>query len=583
MATMTKTTTEDGSLLDKLDDLVPAPLAQFDAFPKLPATYKARSESRGFLTLFVAFAALLLVLNDLGEFVWGWTDYEFGVDIDKANTMDINVDMVVNMPCQYISIDLRDAVGDRLYLSDGFRRDGTKFDIGQATSLKEHAEALSVRQAVSQSRSSRGFFDILLRKPVNQFKPTYNHEPAGSACRVFGTITAKKVTANLHVTTLGHGYASHEHVDHKLMNLSHVITEFSFGPYFPDIAQPLDNSFELTSDPFVAYQYFLHVVPTTYIAPRSKPLQTNQYSVTHYTRVLDHHRGTPGIFFKFDLDPLKITVHQRTTSFTQFLIRCVGVIGGVFVCMGYAVKIGSHAVEAVTGADKTNGIVAAESTSISANLRSRFGSGDLRLRPGGKQDRVVRQGNSWVVEGGSPYGSYAGTPVSGTFGSPLPSASPYTPSFPFPGSPNPATADGGTPRSASYGLGISPNPALSPGLSPRIVSSPAGPPPRSSMLSPHTPGSPFPTAATAGSPYTPGHQGSTLSTPNTPNLYAHFPPTPVPGSAAAHGAPGGSVFASQQATLSPPPASTSPRPSSLRHLSGGNGSVNGVSSAKKDE
>lgn len=30
------------------------------------------------------------------------------------------------------------------------------------------------------------------------------------------------------------------------MNLSHVITEFSFGPYFPDITQPLDNSFELT-------------------------------------------------------------------------------------------------------------------------------------------------------------------------------------------------------------------------------------------------------------------------------------------------------------------------------------------------
>ncbi|KAI0711839.1 DUF1692-domain-containing protein [Cerioporus squamosus] len=526
MATMTKTTTEDASLLDKLDDLVPAPLAQFDAFPKLPTTYKARSESRGFLTLFVAFAAFLLVLNDLGEFIWGWTDYEFGVDIDKANTMDINVDMVVNMPCQYISIDLRDAVGDRLYLSDGFRRDGTKFDIGQATSLKEHAEALSVRQAVSQSRSSRGFFDILLRKSGNQFKPTYNYEPAGTACRVFGTITAKKVTANLHVTTLGHGYASHEHVDHKLMNLSHVITEFSFGPYFPDIAQPLDNSFELTHDPFVAYQYFLHVVPTTYIAPRSKPLQTNQYSVTHYTRVLDHHRGTPGIFFKFDLDPLKITVHQRTTSLTQFLIRCVGVIGGVFVCMGYAVKIGTHAVEAVTGADKTNGIVAAESTSISTNLRKRFGSGDLRLRPGGHKERVVRQGNSWVVEGGSPYGSYAGTPVSASFGSPLPSASPYAPSFPFPGSPNPATANG-TPRSASYGLGISPNPALSPGLSPRIVSSPAGPPPRSSMLSPHTPGSPFPTAATAGSPYSPAHQGSTLSTPNTPSLYAHFPQPPT--------------------------------------------------------
>ena len=30
------------------------------------------------------------------------------------------------------------------------------------------------------------------------------------------------------------------------MNLSHIITEFSFGPHFPDIVQPLDNSYEAT-------------------------------------------------------------------------------------------------------------------------------------------------------------------------------------------------------------------------------------------------------------------------------------------------------------------------------------------------
>lgn len=122
------------------------------------------------------------------------------------------------------------------------------------------------------------------------------------------------------------------------MNLSHVISEFSFGPHFPEMTQPLDNSLEVTHDrkkfedfpafhtnvldiAFVAYQYFLHVVPTTYIAPRSKPLRTHQYSVTHYTRVLEHNRGTPGIFFKFDLDPMSLTIHQRTTSFAQLLIR----------------------------------------------------------------------------------------------------------------------------------------------------------------------------------------------------------------------------------------------------------------------
>lgn len=94
------TQAESSSVLDKLDELVPAPLAQFDAFPKLPATYKERSESRGFVTLFVALLAFLLVLNDLGEYIWGWPDYEFSVDSDKANTMLINVDVVINMPCQ---------------------------------------------------------------------------------------------------------------------------------------------------------------------------------------------------------------------------------------------------------------------------------------------------------------------------------------------------------------------------------------------------------------------------------------------------------------------------------------------------
>jgi hypothetical protein len=32
------------------------------------------------------------------------------------------------------------------------------------------------------------------------------------------------------------------------INLSHVITEFSFGPYFPDITQPLDYSYEVTHE-----------------------------------------------------------------------------------------------------------------------------------------------------------------------------------------------------------------------------------------------------------------------------------------------------------------------------------------------
>lgn len=91
---------EELSLLDKIDAVAPTPLKSFDAFPKLPATYRTRSSERGFLTLFIAFIAFLLVANDIGEFIWGWPDFEFGVDHTPASFMDVNVDMIVNMPCR---------------------------------------------------------------------------------------------------------------------------------------------------------------------------------------------------------------------------------------------------------------------------------------------------------------------------------------------------------------------------------------------------------------------------------------------------------------------------------------------------
>ncbi|KAA1467259.1 DUF1692-domain-containing protein [Dentipellis sp. KUC8613] len=491
---MSASPTSEDSLLDKLDAIAPAPLNTFDAFPKLPASYKSRSESRGFFTLFVGLLALLLVLNDIGEFVWGWPDYEFSIDKDQNSYLTVNVDMVVNMPCRYLSVDLRDVVGDRLFLSKGFRRDGTLFDIGQATSLKEHAAALSARQAVSQSRKSRGLFSFW--RSTDTYKPTYNHKPDGSACRIFGSLDVKKVTANLHITTLGHGYASHVHVPHDLMNMSHVITEFSFGPYFPEITQPLDNSFEITQDPFVAYQYFLRVVPTTYVPPHTSPekgLLTNQYSVTHYTRVLEHNRGTPGIFFKFDVEPIRLIVWQRTTTLVALFIRCVGVIGGIFVCASWAVRVSSKAFSTIVpDEDDLEPPASANST----GLRSKWVGGHLRSRPSGS-GKVLRQGNSWVVEGGSPYTSYAGTPTS--------AAPPYSPYSPFSAThsrsnsgavpPPPMSARSVSGGSTGAGLGVG-------------VSSPG-------------PGTgTFPSGASLGSPFL--GPNSPAATPS----FAHFPPTP---------------------------------------------------------
>ncbi|KAB5595771.1 ER-derived vesicles protein ERV41 [Ceratobasidium theobromae] len=435
-------TTMSSSIMDTMT--APTGVRQFDAFPKVRPTYKSRTTGGGMMTVLVAILSFILILNDLGDYLWGWRDYDFNIDNNLATIMYVNVDLVVNMPCHFLSVDLRDASGDRLFLTDehgGFRRDGTLFDVGQAHALQNMKTSASPQEVVSASkRSQRGLFSSFRKPSEPSFRPTYNHIPDASACRIYGTVAVKKVTANLHITTLGHGYRSAEHTDHNLMNLTHVISEFSFGPYIPDISQPLDYSFEVTQEHFTAFQYFITVVPTTYQIPGQGPLHTNQYSVTHYTRSIEHGRGTPGIFFKFDIDPLSIAISQKTTSFREFIVRLIGVIGGVWVCAGWTVKIGSKAATVVTGEDE--GIAEVQKSS----RKSRWSGGDIR--------RVNASGRD-----GPTTPIYPGTPMFG----------------PLPGSPMPMTPSARPPPSASYSMHrfpSSPFPGQSPAGFPR---SPAPP------------------------------------------------------------------------------------------------------------
>lgn len=68
-------------------------------------------------------------------------------------------------------------------------------------------------------------------------------------------------------------------------------------------------------------------MPTTYIDASRRRLSTSQYAVTDYSRSFEHGRGIPGIFFKYDLEAISLTIRERTTSLYQFLVRLVGVIG----------------------------------------------------------------------------------------------------------------------------------------------------------------------------------------------------------------------------------------------------------------
>ena len=68
---------------------------------------------------------------------------------------------------------------------------------------------------------------------------------------------------------------------------------------------------------FQIFQYFISVVSTTYIDAGRRRLDTNQYSVTDMARETEHGRGVPGLFFKFDQEPMKLNIEERTMGFLE--------------------------------------------------------------------------------------------------------------------------------------------------------------------------------------------------------------------------------------------------------------------------
>ncbi len=54
-------------------------------------------------------------------------------------------------------------------------------------------------------------------------------------------------------------------------------------------------------------------------------------------RTINHQKGShgvPGIFVKYDLNPLKVFVKEESRSYLQFLVRLCGIVGGIFATSG---------------------------------------------------------------------------------------------------------------------------------------------------------------------------------------------------------------------------------------------------------
>ncbi|KAF8069699.1 ergic3 [Scenedesmus sp. PABB004] len=85
------------------------------------------------------------------------------------------------------------------------------------------------------------------------------------------------------------------------------------------------------------FQYFLKVVPTDYLDVSGRSTPSNQFSVTENFREaaepLAGGRSLPGVFFFYDLSPIKVRITEQRSSFLHFLTNVCAIVGGIFASL----------------------------------------------------------------------------------------------------------------------------------------------------------------------------------------------------------------------------------------------------------
>jgi len=327
--------------------------------------YQKRTSYGGFVTLAVFIATMVMIWYEIQHYLMLKPTYSFDIDSHVGGFMQINLDVVVATPCgrtypydvrfpciltpSGVSIDLRDASGDTLHFSeDDIVKDPVDFNKERQRAQKRSLTQYFLKMLHSQYRNmkkiERKDKKIVAGGPRHRdsgfdFSDPMENAEEARACRVYGSILVKKVTGNLHISTFVPTFmAVNAHENGMGIDMSHIIHEFSFGDYFPNIAEPLDASLELTDDPAAAFQYFLSVVPTHFIQGR-RVIKTNQYSVHDYKRNPEGSLTFPGLYFKYDIEPLTMKVTHKSVSLVAFIVRVCSVLGGLWICTDLAIRI----------------------------------------------------------------------------------------------------------------------------------------------------------------------------------------------------------------------------------------------------
>jgi endoplasmic reticulum-Golgi intermediate compartment protein 2 len=303
------------------------------------------------------------------------------------------------MQCSDLHVNVQDAAMDRIIAGDLLIKEPTNYAMWASGSRRSPVYQTINQQSPARKAAEEEDSHVahvlghMRENPSRKFakSPKIPRGSPTDACRIYGSLEGNKVQGDFHITARGHGYMEFgqpSHLDHGAFNFSHHINELSFGPHYPNLLNPLDKTSAATPANFYKYQYFLSIVPTIFTKRRvstaagtldpaaipqpptldmqpatkrdkdgtihhianpkmntdSKSIFTNQYAAQSQSHEVSHNT-IPGVFFKYDIEPVLLIVAEQRQSLLALLVRLVNVISGVIVGGGWIFQLTEWAYE----------------------------------------------------------------------------------------------------------------------------------------------------------------------------------------------------------------------------------------------
>jgi endoplasmic reticulum-Golgi intermediate compartment protein 3 len=412
-------------------------------FPKVDVEYTVQTE-RGGMTSVITYALIAILV--FAECVsWISQNYHHSsvehitVDTSLGKKMQVNIDITFPaLACEDLHIDIMDIAGDsHLGVDDSMVKKrlnmkGLMLGKEETVDVNKHQQINLEKQIVLKEEVPENYCgpcygahenerqccntcdelidayklkrwrtDLVIQTAEQCIREGRDKiEPKrlrrGEGCNLSGHFMVNRVGGNFHIA-MGEGIerdGRHIHTfnpeETHHFNASHIIHHLSFGPE-PDYSS---RNHEVTSLNGVKkivskehgttglFQYFIKIVPTTYIGTSSKSnIETNRYFYTERFRPLmkeifdgdeddddknidspivdkdeqgkktsvqaghvgghshhDHHNVKknsllPGVFFIYEIYPFEVEVSTTNVPLTHLLVRLMATIGGVYTIM----------------------------------------------------------------------------------------------------------------------------------------------------------------------------------------------------------------------------------------------------------